>query len=464
MMKKTSPHMRTDLTSGPVRRHLIVMSLPMMVGLFFTMGFNLVDTYFVAQLGTAQLAAMSFTFPVVMLILSASIGLGAGTSSVLSRAIGKGDQEEVRSLTLNALAISAVFSIFLTVLGLLTIEPLFHLLGAEDHLLPLIRQYITPYYFAIFLVIGSMVTGSAMRAAGNTTLQSRIMIWTSLFNACLDPFLIFHHWIIPGLGIEITGLGMELEGAAIATVLARAIHFFACTYYLMFHFDMLSIRKLSLTQLRASSKEIMRIAAPATGTNMVIPIAGGVLVALIAQYGEAAVAGFGVASRIEAITLIIFYALSSVIGPFVGQNLGANKTDRITSSLHAIALFCILIGLANAIFLYILSPYITPLFSDQYEIQNIAILYLAIVPISYMGHGIVMSVNATFNAIAKPLPGVIISMLRTVILQLPLAYMGGQVWGISGIFAGTAVANLISGLLAYYWGLKASRRLRPNLS
>ena len=197
---------------------------------------------------------------------------------------------------------------------------------------------------------------------------------------------------------------------------------------------------------------------------MVIPIAGGVLVALIAQYGEAAVAGFGVASRIEAITLIIFYALSSVIGPFVGQNLGANKTDRITSSLHAIALFCILIGLANAIFLYILSPYITPLFSDQYEIQNIAILYLAIVPISYMGHGIVMSVNATFNAIAKPLPGVIISMLRTVILQLPLAYMGGQVWGISGIFAGTAVANLISGLLAYYWGLKASRRLRPNLS
>jgi len=157
--------------------------------------------------------------------------------------------------------------------------------------------------------------------------------------------------------------------------------------------------------------------------------------------------------------LVMYYALSSVIGPFVGQNLSAGKEDRIKLSLQLCAAFCLASGLAIAIVLALLSGFLPGLFSDNETVISVTRLFLWIAPISYGAYGIVMVVNAAFNGLGNPMPGVIISVTRILVLYVPLAILGMRFYGIVGIFAGYAAANIISGIIGYYWAKTNAHRL-----
>ena len=135
-----------DLTKGPLGKQLIALTFPMIFGSLGMMIFNVVDTFFVGQLGTKQLAAISFTFPVVMVIMSISIGLGTGATSLISRAIGEKDHHKVKDLTSQSLLLSLIVVAIVAVLGLLTIDPVFKLLGAEDELLAMVKDYMNIWY------------------------------------------------------------------------------------------------------------------------------------------------------------------------------------------------------------------------------------------------------------------------------------------------------------------------------
>ena len=139
-MKKIKQH-KAQLTEGPVVKTLITLTLPMVVGIVGMVTFNLIDTFFVGRLGTMELAAMSFTFPVILVISSLAMGLGIGTSAVLSHAIGEGDHHKVQRLTTDGLLLSVLVVTAFTLAGMLTIEPLFRMLGAKNETIPLIKEY-----------------------------------------------------------------------------------------------------------------------------------------------------------------------------------------------------------------------------------------------------------------------------------------------------------------------------------
>ena len=144
---------KAKLTEGSVGRTLVFVTLPMMVGIVGMVAFNLVDTFFVGRLGTLELAAMGFTFPVVMVVGSIARGLGVGVSSVVSRAIGQGDHHKVQRLTTDGLLLSVLIVLVFAVAGLLSIEPLFRMLGASEDILPLIKAYMRIWYFGIMNVL-----------------------------------------------------------------------------------------------------------------------------------------------------------------------------------------------------------------------------------------------------------------------------------------------------------------------
>ena len=208
-MKKQTP----QLIEGPVGKTLIRLTLPMMIGIVGMVAFNLVDTFFVGRLGTLELAAMSFTFPVVLVVSSLARGLGVGTSAVISRIIGEGDQQKVRRITTDALLLSLIIVIAFVIAGLFTIEPLFRLLGADDSILPLIKQYMSIWYLGMPFVVIPMVGNNAIRATGDTKTPSLIMVGAILVNLVLDPLFIFGPGPFPR---------WELAGAAFATATARA--------------------------------------------------------------------------------------------------------------------------------------------------------------------------------------------------------------------------------------------------
>ena len=437
-----SSNKHPSLLEGQVAGHLQRLALPMVWGILATMSFNVVDTYFVAQLGKGPLAAMSFTFPVVMVINSLAIGLGAGTSSAVARAYGAGDLQRVRRLVTDASLLALIGALLISALGLATIRPLFELLGAPAEMLPLISDYMVPWYLGAVFAVVPMVALSSLRAIGNSALTGRIMVAVAVFNLLLDPLLIFGLLGFPRL---------ELQGAALSTVIARGISFFAALYFLVRREHLMAPPSARLAVVWASWRAVLAVGLPAIATNAIIPMAGGVVVALVAVHGADAVAGLGVALRIEPLALIVFYALSSVVGPFIGQNAGAGKTARMQETVSVLARFCIGCGFALALVLYVAGPSLVRLFSDSAPVLAVAVAYLTLVPFSYAGYGFVMSANAAFNGLGRPLPATLISFLRVLGVYLPLAWVGNQLWGITGLFAATALANLLLGALAWWW-------------
>lgn len=445
--------LQATLTQGSVAGHLRRMAMPMVWGLLATMSFNAVDTFFVARLGEAPLAAMGFVFPVIMVVTSIAIGLGAGASSAISRIIGAGDDYQVRRLATDAVSLATLISVSVCVLGWLTIDPLFVALGATPELLPYVHDYMAIWYLSAPFLIVPMISLSTLRALGHSQIQGSLMVGAALLNAILDPVLIFGLAGFPRL---------EIQGAALASLITRVVTLIAAFVILQKRFQVMINPVTSWLRLRQSWSTVFHVGLPAIASNLVIPVASGIVVKLVAGFGIVAVAGLGVALRIEPIALIVFYALSGVVGPFSGQNKGAGQFDRLFETLRVITVFCLLFGLAMALLLWFGGAYVARLFSDSDTVLRVVTLYLSIVPLSYGAYGLVMSVNAIFNGLGFPAPGLVISFLRVMGVYLPLALAGMWLWDLPGLFVATALANCTVGAIAYFWLSRVLKRLNPE--
>ncbi len=434
--------MKPKLTEGQVLLQLLRLTLPMVWGVLSVLAFSLADTYFVAQLGTRQLAAMSFTFPVVAVLGSVAMGLGTGASSVIARGIGEGNRQQVKQLTTDSLLLSLLIVTLLASLGLATIDPLFAALGAGPDLLPLIRDYMSIWYLGMVFLVVPLMGNSAIRASGNTVVPSLIMTLAAAANILVDPLLIFGWGPFPALG---------LKGAALATVISRASTLVASLAFLHFRERLLVFAFPSLKVMLRSWQGLLSVGLPAAATNLISPLSIGFVTSLMAQYGAQAVAGFGLASRLEALALIAPLALSASIGPFVGQNWGAQKYGRVKRALQVSFCFCLSWGVLVAVLLGKAAPEIAAWFDSDPEVIASATIYLTLVPISYGALGIVFTTSSAFNALGKPIPALGMSFSRLLLLYVPLAYLGSQLFGIFGIFGAACLSNGVVGLGAWLW-------------
>jgi putative MATE family efflux protein len=433
---------RRNLTQGDVLTRLTQLTMPMIWGVFMVLSFFLVDTFFIGLLGTKELAAISFTFPVVTGTASIAMGLGVGALSVISRAIGRGDDDDVRHYATHSLILALVVVIIFVAIGFATIDPLFLALGADPALLPMIHQYMEIWYGGMIFLVVPMVGNSIIRATGDSRIPSLIMTVAALSNVILDPLLIFGLLGFPRL---------ELEGAAWASLISRAITFLASGYVLHYRLKLIDLSQIKPAQLIRSWKKILHVGLPTAGTNIIMPIAAGFITMIIAKYGSAAVAAFGVVSRIEMFFLIPFVALSAGLGPFIGQNFGARKYARLKEALKLTTIFALAWGGLSTLILWFGGEVITKQINSAPQVVAYATLYMAIVPISYGAAGIIYCASAAFNALGNPLNATMLALGRTFFISLPLAWFVHHIWGMQGVFAAISLANLTVGVLAYFW-------------
>ncbi len=434
--------MSTDLTTGPVAPHLRRQAIPMGLGLVAIISFDAVDLFFVSQLGDLPLAAISFTFPVIWLMSSIIIGFEAGAASCISRAVGSNDQQGARRQTTDTALLACLVSLLLCLIGLVTVEPVFRMLGATDAVMPFVHDYMGIWYWSAPASAITWTCCAAIRARGNTLLEGKIITLAAVINAILDPLLIFGLFGFPRL---------EIAGAAIATLLANLIVLVGTLTYLHFSLRVFATPFTAVANIIESWRRMLYIGLPAMMTNAIVPVANGIAVAMIAAYGVDAVAGFGVGARVEPMALIAFYALSAVTSPFMGQNYAAKKYDRLDEARRVIGTFCLRYGLFVALVMAILAPGLAGLFSDTETIRQVARQYLWIMAISYGGYGMVMSTCAAFNGVGFPLPGLVISASRALLVFLPLAFLGQWLIGLNGIFVASAASNLLLGVVGYFW-------------
>lgn len=423
------------------------MTVPVIYGMILLMTFGLVDTFFVSLLGTDQLAAISFTFPVTFTVISLNIGLGIGTSATIARLMGAGNSETAQGAGTGALMLTFIMALVLAIIGLGTMDPIFKILGATEVELPYIKDYMIVWYGAGLFLSLPMVGNAILRANGDTKTPSMIMALGGAINAILDPLFIFGWGPVPAMGIQ---------GAALATLIAWAVGSVQIIYLLNKR-GLIIPRMLKVAELRNYSRDILKIGVPAAGANMMTPIANGVMTSIVAGYGAAAVASWGVGGRIESIASIVILAMSMTLPPFISQNYGASYLHRVRSSYLACLKFVMLWQLLVFIIMWALAPYIASIFAKEQEVKDLIELFLMIVPLGYGLQGIIILTNSSLNAMHKPMSALSLSIIRLFVFFVPISWLGSIMFGLEGMFWMGIFANLLTAAVAYFWFQKLLR-------
>lgn len=437
-MTKTESN-RTRLLEAPVGKTLARLTVPMIFGILSMILYHLADTFFVGKLGKEQLAALSFTFPVVMIIGSLAQGIGLGAAAAVSRSIGSRDYDRVRRLATDSLALGLLIIAVAVIAGLLTIEPLFALLGAGGTVLDYIGEYMQIWYVGVIFVVVPMIGNNILRATGDTRTPGLIMVLGATGNFLLDPLLIFGLGPFPALGIR---------GAAAATLIGRGSTFLIAMYALVYREKLLTATIPRLRELWQSWREILHVGLPNAGARIIIPLGQGVITRTVASYGAAAVAGYGVATRVEFFSLAALNALSSVIGPFVGQNLGAGKLDRVREGFSVAGRFSLAVGMGMFVVFLFLAGDVAALFNSDPEVVSTAARYLRMVSVSFAAQGFFLVVTAGLNVLRRPFHATGLTLLELFGLAIPLAILGSHFFGVTGIFGAIALSYLITGAAA----------------
>jgi putative MATE family efflux protein len=403
---------------------------------------SMIDTVYVGWIGTLELAAVSFTFPVVMGMATVSMGIGVGASSIIARVVGAGDHEKVRRLSTDALFLVAVLVVTLSVVGILLVEPLFVLLGARAEILPLSAAYMSVWFLGLPAFALPMVATNIMRSVGNARLPGIIMAAGAGLQVLIAPVLIF--------GIPEDWEGLGITGAAWSFVLSR-LAMFGYTYRVLRRMELLTFEVDSWAVHWASWKEIMKIGLPSMASNLIGPVSMGIVVSLLARYGHEVVAGFGVASRIESLATMIIMALSASTGPFIGQNWGARQYPRIYRAQSLGFRFSYLWSLVAFVVLAAAGRYLVGFINEDPGVIDATYAYLLLIPATYGFLGVGMVAGSTFIALGKPMPTLVLSVLRMVVLFIPLALAMDAWFGYRGVFGAAAICNIVLGVLSFGW-------------
>jgi putative MATE family efflux protein len=402
---------------------------------------SMIDTIYIGWIGTRELAAVSFSFPVVMGLSSVSMGLGVGATSIMARAIGGGKREASFTLGTHTLVLVMLLVVSLAVGGWLSGGRLFSAMGADAVLLPLVLDYMNIWFFGLPLFAAPMVAMNMLRATGNARTPGVLMSAGALLQVAIAPALIFG---IPGL---LEGIGYL--GSAWAFVVSRGLTAIATILVLQQRHMFQPIG--ALASMLNSWREVLRIGIPSMLTNLIGPVSMSVAFWFLAPHGHAVVAAFGIAVRVESLALMILMSLSSSLSVLVGQNWGRHQYSRIRKGLGLSYRFSFAWGVFALALLGGFGAGIVGVINDNPDVIRATHDYLLIVPLSYALLGVSMMAGSCFIALGRPMPSLVLSIGRMLLLFVPLAWLGDLLWGYRGVFGAMALANLIVAAVGYFW-------------
>ena len=420
----------------------------MLFGVLSLMTFQLTDSAFVGQLGRDPLAALGFTVPMQQLVSGMYVGLGIATTAIISRTLGQGDNLRAQRLGGLVVTIGASLALILCLSVWLLQTGILNFLGAEDQLRPAIREYWVPWLMSAWLGALLYFGYAVCRANGDTKLPGYMMIATSLLNIALDPLYIFV-------------FGWGLPGAAWATITAFGIGalvvFPALVRRQWLRFDLLQL------QLAKAIRQLGGIMAPAMVSQLMPPLSAMLATSLVAGFGSAAVAAWGLGTRLEFFSIVVVLALTMSMPPMIGRLLGAGEVEKIRKLVRIAVRFIVIWQLAIGLIWLAASGFVSGLFSRDAGVQDILVSYLLRVPLSYSGLGVCILMVSVNNALGMPIRALLISTLRLFACYLPLLWVGEQLAGLTGLMSGALVGNLLAGTMAYSLYRQGMSRLRHQV-
>jgi putative MATE family efflux protein len=425
---------------------LIRFSVPATAGMLVMATYNIVDTIFVGMLGSRAIAALSVAFPFQMILGAIAVGTGVGAASLISRSLGSGDSSQAVRAIGQVIGLSLIYGFIVACLGFTFLEPLLQFFGATQEIVGLTGEYvivITSGSVMFFLIMG---LNNIVRAVGNPTLSMKVMIISALTNIILDPIFIFT-------------LKMGVRGAAVATVLAKVIG-----VVIMLHFFTLgnSDVKISLACLKPCLQTIRKIyviGLPAMvlqiSTNISLIIANNIL----AAYGHLPIAALGLIFRLFMFALMPVIGVSQGLMPIIGYNYGAGKMGRIREALVKGTLVSTAIVTFFGVLYFIWPGLFVSIFTKEQELVNLTARSLRIMVLMFPVIGAQIVFSIYFQAAGRGLPSLLLSILREVLLFIPLLLIFSNLFGLDGVWFSRPASDFLAFIFTFFL---ITRELKKN--
>ena len=439
-------------TSGSIARHVLVMTLTGAIGMMALFMVDLASLFLLSLLKqTAITAAMGYAASIIFFALSVALGNGVAASALVARSIGAGDVARARGYSASTLLFSLISSVLITVVLVVFSGDLLSLMGASGQPRDLARSYIWTVSPGLILFGGSLCLSAVLRGLGDARRAMYVTLAMAFVTVGLAPVLIF-------------GFDLGIQGAAIAAALG---------YLAALSFGLHGVVKvhgfldpLRLAGLRRDLADIWAIAYPATLSQLTIPLGNAYMTYVIAEFGDEAVAGFAVISRLMPVTFGIALALSSAVGPVIGQNYGAALHHRVRSTLNQSLAMSTAYSIGASLALFVLADKIARAFNAvgaAYEEIEFFCSYLAI---SWIFVNALFIANAVFNNVGYPKHSAAFSWGRVTVGTVPFVYLGAEWAGWRGVHIGNTLGAMLFGIFAvgFAYHVTAERTLRGKNS
>ena len=433
--------------AGSTMRHVVVMTAAGSVGLVAIFMVDLLSLLYISWLGDPRLTAgVGFATIVLFLSISINVGLMIAIGALVSRALGGGERARARRLAGTSTIHMTLASLVIAAAILAILPGLLRLLGAGPHTLAIAHRFLWITMPSNVLMALGMAFSSVLRAVGDAKRSMYVTLAGAIVVAGLDPLLIF-------------GLGLGVDGAAIATVVSRLI------FALVGFHGAVRIHRLVAwprpRELAADLPPMFAIAAPAVLTNVATPVASGFVAAVLARFGDRVIAGGAIIDRLVPVAFGGLFALSGAIGPILGQNWGARRFDRMRQALRDAVRFLAIYVAAVWILLLLARGPLTHLFGVTGLAADIVRFFCLVSGPMWFFIGLLFLANASFNNLGFPLLSTAFNWGRATLGTIPFAAAGASLGGPEGVLAGVAAGGLFFGLAAIaaaFWTIGSLER------
>lgn len=420
------------MEKAPISRGVIQMAIPAIIGMLVMAIYNVVDTMFVAWLGTEATGATQVVFPLIMVFGAIGLSFGIGGGSYVSRLLGERRKEEAEKVLATCTVLSFIVGIVLSVIGIIFLEPILRILGATETIMPLAKEY------GFFIVLGgvgqvlNMNFNNMLRSEGSAKNSMIGMALGSIVNIILDPIFIF-------------GFGWGIKGAAIATSISQ----FLTTGILLYqYFGGKSMLNLSLKNYAPSKvilSEVFKMGAPSFARQLLTSVSMVLLNSAAVLYGgDSAIAAIGIVSRTIMIVMYVIFGLSQGFQPVAGYNYGAKFYGRLKGAFNFTVMLSVGIASLSGMIFLMFGEQILGIFKPTAEVMTLGLDFLlyGVISIILMGFSNVFGVY--YQAIGKGLPALILSVARQGLFFIPLILIMPNYFGLQGVFVTQALADVLT--------------------
>lgn len=423
----------------PIFPLLMSMALPAMISMFIQSMYNVVDSIFVAQIGEDALTAVSLAFPIQNFILAVAVGTGVGLNSLISRRLGERRFEEANSAVTHGLLLALFTAVVFIILGLLFMKPFFKLFSDSPTVVQMGCDYtyiITIFCFGQLLHIASEKT---LQATGKMVYPMIFQATGAIINIILDPIMIFGWFGFPKLGVQ---------GAAIATVIGQ-ICAMLLSLFILFTKDHEVKVIIKGFQLKGSTiRDIYAVGFPSILMNSL----GSVLImglnGILIAFSHTAVSLFGIYFKLQSFIFMPVSGLVQGAMPIMGYNFGARNKRRLIKTLKASLLVGSLIMLIGAFIFCVFPKQLLSLFNASATMLEMGIPALRIISICFLFVAFGFIFSTLFQAVGKGFYSLAISVMRQLVIILPIAFILSRIIGITGVWVAFPVAEIVSTIVS----------------